>query len=210
MVTTKAANQGHARLCGVPSPRERHEQHHRHQRHRDDVEDVEGPDEPVGQVGAIRSHDLGETDREHDGGHETGEPRPRTLGAVEGDGAERRKERPQDHGARVVEAAEHDGPERGRDDDQKELRRPQEREVSVPGESGEADDRSRDISPRRERDSLLADDPVQAAPEEPDREDEERDPDEQPFAEAQLGRISRVRADRKNAVSQRRDHRPRA
>ena len=109
--------------------------------------------------------------------------------AIKGDGAEGRKERPQDHGARVVEAAEHDGAERGRDEDQKELRRPQEREVSVPGEDVEADNRSGDISPRRERDRLLANNPIQAAPEKRDREDEERDPDQQAFAEAQVRRV---------------------
>ena len=101
-------------------------------------------------------------------------------------------------------------PERGRDEDQEELRRPQEREVPVPGEDGEADDRSGDVTPRRERDRLLANSPVQAAPEERDREDEERDPDEQPFAEAQFRRVGPVRPDRKDAVSQRRDHDGRA
>src|SRR5215204_1436125 len=65
-----------------------------------------------------------------------------------------------------------------------------------PGEDGEADDRSGDISPRRERDRLLAHDPIQAAPEKPNWQDEERDPDEQPFAEAKLRRVGGVRPDR--------------
>jgi hypothetical protein len=199
-----------ARLCGFPSPRKRHEHRHRHQRHRDDVEDVEGADETVGQVGAVRPYDLRENEREHDRADEAGEPRPGAHGAVEGDGAEWRKQRPQDHGARVVEAAQHDGPGRGRHDDEKELRRPQEREISVPGEDGEADDRAGDIRPRRERDRLLADNPIQAAPEERDREDEERDPDELPFAEAQVGRVAPVGPDRKDALSERREHGARA
>jgi hypothetical protein len=101
-------------------------------------------------------------------------------------------------------------PSAGRDQDQKELRRPQEREISIPGEDGEADDRSGDISPRRERDRLLAHNPIQAAPEEPNWQDEERDPDEQPFAEAQLRRVGGVRPDRQDAVPQRRDHDRRA
>ena len=180
-----------ARLCSVPFPPEGHQQQRRHERHGDDVEDVEGPDETVRQVGAVRPHDLGENEREHDGGDEGREPRPGALGTVEGDRAERREQRPQDHRARVVEAPEHDHPERGRDQDQDELRRPQEREAAVPGEDGEADDRSSDIGPRRERGRLLADNPVQAAPEQAGREDEECDPDEQPLAEAQVRRVAR-------------------
>src|SRR5262245_18811731 len=118
----------------------------------------------------------------------------------EGDGAEGREERPHDHGARRVEAAEHDRPEGGRDEDQQELRRPQEREVPVPREDDEAEDRSCDVRPRRERDPLLAHDPVDAAPEEPDREDEQCDPDEEPLAEAQLRRVGLVGADREDPV----------
>ena len=199
------------RACAVSrTSREGYEQQHRHKRHRDDVEDVEGPDESIGQVGAVRPHHFGENDREQHDGDERREPRPGARRSVEGDRAERRKKRPQDHKARVLEAAEHDHPERGRDQDQKKLRRPQEREISIPGEDGEADDRSGDISPRRERDRLLAHDPIQAAPEEPNWQDEERDPDEQPFAEAQLRRVGGVRPDRQDAVSQRRDHDGRA
>src|SRR5829696_1373078 len=193
-------------LCSVSSSREGYEQQHRHKRHRDDVEDDEGPDESLGKVGAGRPHDFGENEREHDDADEGPEPGPGARGSVEGDGAERRKKGPQDHRARVLEAAEHDRPERGRDQDQNELRCPQEREISVPSEHGEADDRSGDIGPRRERDRLLTHDPIQAAPEEPNWQDEERDPDEQPFAEAQLRRVGGVRPDRQNAGSQRRDH----
>jgi hypothetical protein len=86
---------------------------------------------------------------------------------VEGDGPERRKQRPQDHRARLVETAEHDHPERGRDEDQKQLRRPQEGEASGPREHGEADHRSGDVGPRRKRHLVLTHDPAQAAPEKP-------------------------------------------
>ena len=94
-----------------------------------------------------------------------------------------------DHRARRVETAEHDGAGCGRDEDQQELGRPKEREVVVAGEDEEADDRAGHVRPWRERGPFLVEKPVEAAPEEPDREDEDRDPDEEPLAEAQVRRI---------------------
>ena len=132
------------------------------------------------------------------------------LGPVEGDCPERRKQRPQDHRARLVETAEHDHPERGRDENQKQLRRPQEREASGPREDGEADRRAGDVGPRRERHRVLTDDPVEAAPDEADREDDERDADEETLPEALVGRVARIRSDGEDAIAKRRGHDRRA
>ena len=197
-------------MRGVPSSGKRHEQQHRDERDDDDVEDVEGADEGVGQVGAVRSNDFGETKREHDGGDEGRKPRPGAAGPVEGDCSERREERPQDHRARLVETAEHDGPERGRDEDQKLLRCPNEREAPGPGEDEEADDRSGDVGPRRERDFTLTDGPVQAAPYDGDREDDERHSDEETLPEALVGRVVRIRADAEGPLVKRHRHERRA
>ena len=128
-----------AGLRGVPAPCERHEQQHRDERDEDDVQHVEGPDEGAGQVGALRPDDFGEGEREHHRGDEGCEPRPGAGWTVEGDGAQRREQRPQDHGARLLETAEHDHPERGDDENQEQLRRTQEGEVSGPREDDEAD-----------------------------------------------------------------------
>ena len=195
-----------ARLRGLPSSRERDEQQHRDERDDDDVEHVEGPDEGVGQIGAVRPNDFGESEREQDRGDEGCEPRPGPAGAVEGDCPEWREQRPQDHRARLVDTAEHDRPQRGRDEDQQELRRAQEREASGPREDCEADRRPGDISPRRERDSALAEGPVHAAPGEGDREDEERHADEEALAKALVGRVARIRADGEGPIAKRRGH----
>jgi hypothetical protein len=88
-----------ARLCGVSTSREGYQQHHRHQRHHNDVEDIEGSDESIGQVGAVRPQEFGENDREQHDRDERREPRPGARRSVEGDRAERRKKRPQDHKA---------------------------------------------------------------------------------------------------------------
>ena len=199
-----------ARLRGVPSSRERHEQQHRDERDDDDVEDVEGPDEGVGQVGAVRPNDFGENEREQEGGDEGCKPRPRAAGAVERDCPERREQRPQDHRARLVETAEHDRPRRGRDENQNLLRGAQEREVSGSREDGETDRRSGGVRPRRERDRALTDGPVQAAPHEGDREDDERHPDEEAPTEALVGRLARIRADGEGPIEKRRGHDRRA
>ena len=179
-----------SRLCGVAPAREGYEQHHRHERDRDDVEDVEGADEALGQVAGVRPNHLGEDEREHDRGDERREPRPRPARAVERDGAERCEERPHDHRARFVEAPERHDPERGGDEDQEQLGRPEKREVSVAREDREADDRSRDVAPRRERDDGLAEREVHAAPDESDREDEQGDADEEAPAKALVGRVA--------------------
>ena len=105
-------------------------------------------------------------------------------------------------GARLLEAADHDQPERGRDQDEEELRGPQEGEVSRPGEDDEADDRADDIAPRGERDRRLADEPVQEPPREAGREDEERDADQEPLAEAQVRRVGRIGADRQRTFDE--------
>jgi hypothetical protein len=122
--------------------------------------------------------------------------------AVEGDCPERREQRPQDHRARLLETAEHDHPERGGDENQEQLRRPQEREVPGPREDDEADRRSGDVGPRRERDRMLTDKPVQAAPDEADREDEDRDPDEEPLAEALVRRVGGIGAERERTIDE--------
>ena len=75
-----------------------------------------------------------------------------------------------------------------------------------PREDDEADRRSGDVGPRRERDRVLAHDPVQAAPEEPDRQDDERHPDEQTLAEALVGRVARIRPDGEGPIAKRRGH----
>ena len=199
------------RACAASRPRaKRHQQQHRDERDHDDVEDVEGPDEPLRQVGAVRPNDFGEHEREQDRGDEGRKPRPGAAGAVERDRPERREQRPQDHRAGLAKAAEHDGPERGRDENQKQLRRPQEREVPGPREDGEADRRSGGVGPRRERDRVLAHDPVQAAPDERDREDDERDADEQTLPEALVGRVARIRPDGEGPIAKRRGHDRRA
>ena len=172
--------------------RKRHEQEHRDKGDGDDVEGVERRDEAVREVGGVGPNDLGENEREHDRSHEGREPRPGALRAIEGDRAERREQRPQDHRTRLVEAAKRDHTERGSDEDQQELDSAQEREVPVPGEDREADDRSGDVAPWRECDCLLADDPVQVSPQEPRREDEQRDTHEEPLAEALVGRVGRI------------------
>ncbi len=198
------------RLRGVPASRKRHEQDHRDERDDDDVEDVEGQDEGVGQVGAVRPNDFGESDREHGGGDEGCKPRPGAAGAVEGDCPERREQRPQDHRARLVETAEHHGPQRGQDENQEQLRRAQEREVSGSREDDEADRRSGDVRPWRERHGSLTDDPVQAAPHEAEGEDDERHPDEEAPPEALVGRVARIRADGEGPIDKRRGHDRRA
>ena len=110
-----------------------------------------------------------------------------------------------------METAEHDHPERGRDENQKQLSRPQEGEVSGPREDGEADRRSGDVGPRRERHRVFADDPVvQAAPYEADREDDERDADEEALSEALVCRVPRIRSEGEDAIENRRCHDRRA
>ena len=192
-----------ARLRGVPSLRKRHEQHHRDERDDEDVEDVEGPDEAVGKVGAVRPDHFGEDEGEQHRGDEGRKPRPGTAGAAEGDCPERREQRPQDHRARLLEAADHDHSQRRRDENQKQLRGPQELEAPGPREDAEADRRSGGVRPRRERDRVLTDEPVQAAPDDRDREDGERDADEKPFPEALVGRVARIRSDRERVIDQR-------
>ena len=199
-----------ARLRGLPPSRKGHEQQHRDGRDDDDIEDVEGPDEGVGQVGAVWPHDFGEGEREQDGGDEGCEPRPGAAGAVEGDRSERREQRPEDHRARFVETAEHDHPQRGGDENQNLLRGAQEGEVSGSREDGETDRGSGDVRPRRERDPVLTDGPVQAAPDEAEREDDERHPDEEALSEALVGRVARIRADREDPFAKRRRHDRRA
>ena len=69
------------------------------------------------------------------------------------------------------------------------------RKLRVAREDGETDRRSDGVRPRRERDLALTDDPVQAAPDEGDREDDERHPDEEALPEALVRRVVRIRAD---------------
>jgi hypothetical protein len=57
---------------------------------------------------------------------------------------------------------------------------------------------------------VLADDPVQAAPEERDREDDERHPDEEAPPEALVGCVARIRSDGEGAIAKRRGHDRRA
>jgi hypothetical protein len=199
-----------ARLRGVPPSREGDKQQHRDERDDDDVEDVEGPDERLRQVGTVRPDDFGQAEREQDRGDEGRKPRPGPYGTVEGDCAERREERPQDHPAGLAEAAEHDGPGRGCQENQKQLRRPQRREVLRSREDDENDRRSGDVGRRRQCDPVFAHGPVQAAPEEPDREDDERHADEQALPEALVGRVVRIGSDREEAFVQRRGHGRRA
>ena len=199
-----------ASLRGVPSSRKRHEQQHRDERDDDDVENVEGPDEGVGQVSAVRPNDFGKTKREQDGGDEGCKPRPGAAGAVEGDCPERREQRPEDHRARLVETAEHDHPRGGRDEDQNLLRGAQEREISGSREDGETDRRSGDVRPRGERNPVLADGPVQAAPDEAERQDDERHSDEEAPPEPLIGSLARIRADGECSIDKRRLHERRA
>jgi hypothetical protein len=114
-------------------------------------------------------------------------------GRSNADRPERREQRPQDHRAGFAQAAEGDGPQRGSDENERQLRRAQEREVLGPREDGQADRGPGDVGPRRERDRVLADGPVQAAPQEPDRQDDQRHPDEQALAEALVDRVVRIR-----------------
>ncbi len=195
-----------ARLGGVPPLRKRHEQHHRDERDDEDVEDVEGADEGVGQVGAVRPNDLGEDEGEQHRGDEGCKPGPSTAGAAEGDCPERREQRPQDHRARLFEPADHDRPQRGRHENQQQLRGPQEREASGPREDAETDRRSGGVRPRCERDRVLTDEPVQAAPDDGDREDRERHTDEEPSPKALVGRVARIRSDRERAIDKRSGH----
>ena len=132
------------------------------------------------------------------------------LGAVEGDCPQRGEQRPEDHRARLVEAAEHDHPQGGRDENQELLGRAQEGEVSGSREDGQTDRRSGGVRPRRERDRALTDGPVQAAPHERDREDDQRHPDEEAPPEALVGRVARIRADGEGPIEKRRGHDPRA
>jgi hypothetical protein len=81
------------------------------------------------------------------------------------------------------------------------LRRPQEGEVSGPREHGEADRRSGDVRPRRERHRALTDDPVQEAPDEAGREHDERHPDEEALPEALVGCVARIRSDGEGAIA---------
>ena len=195
-----------ARLRDVPSLRKRHEQHHRDERDDQDVEDVEGADEAVRKVGAVRPDHFGEDKGEQHRGDECRKPRPGTAGAAEGDCPERREQRPQDHRARLLEATDHDHSQRRRDENQKQLRGPQELEAPGPREDAEADRRSGGVRPRRERDRVLTDEPVQAAPDDRDREDGERDADEKPFPEAFVGRVARIRSDGERVIDQRHGH----
>src|SRR5829696_2878366 len=108
------------------------------------------------------------------------------------------------------ETAEHDGSQSGRDKDQNLLRGAQECEVSGSRENGETDRRSGDVRPRRECDPVLTDGPVQAAPHETERKDDERHPDEEAPPEALVGRFARIRADREGPIDKRRRHDRRA
>ena len=127
----------------------------------------------------VRPNDFGKSERYQDGCDEGCKPRPGAAGAVERDRPERREQRPQNHRARRVETAEHDHPGRGRDENQQLLRGPQGPEILGPREDGETDRRPGDVCPRRQRNPALTDGPVQAAPDEADREDEQRHPDEE-------------------------------
>ena len=49
---------------------------------------------------------------------------------------------------------------------------------------------------------MLTDDPVQAAPDERDRKDEERDPDEEALAEALVRRVARIGPERERAIDE--------
>ena len=49
---------------------------------------------------------------------------------------------------------------------------------------------------------MLTDEPVQAAPDEGDRKDEERDPDEEALAEALVRRVGRIGADRERTIDE--------
>jgi hypothetical protein len=110
----------------------------------------------------------------------------------------------------TLETAEHDGPQCGRDENQKQLRRAQERKASGSRKDDETDRRSGDVRPWRERDFPLTDEPVQQAPHEAGREDDERDPDEEALPEALVGRVARVRSDGEDAIAKRRGHDRRA
>jgi hypothetical protein len=57
---------------------------------------------------------------------------------------------------------------------------------------------------------VLTHDPVQAAPEKPDREDDERHADEQALPEALVGRVAGIRSDGEGAIAKRRGHDRRA
>jgi hypothetical protein len=57
---------------------------------------------------------------------------------------------------------------------------------------------------------VLPDRPVQAAPYEAERENDERDADEEPFPEALVGRVARIRSDGEEAIAKRRGHDRRA
>jgi hypothetical protein len=93
------------------------------------------------------------------------------------------------------------------EENQKQLRRAQQREVPGSREDGETDRRSGDVSPRCERDPVLTDRPVQAAPGKADREDEDRHPDEEALPEALVRRVARIRPDGDDAVEKRGHHR---
>jgi hypothetical protein len=49
---------------------------------------------------------------------------------------------------------------------------------------------------------VLTDDPVQAAPDEGDRKDEEGDPDEEALAEALVRRVGGIGADRERTIDE--------
>ena len=191
-----------ALLSRIATAGEGHQQQHGDERDGDDVQDVERPDECAREVGALRPNNLGEDERQRDRGHERAEPGPCALRAAERDRPQRRQERPQDDRARLLEAADHDQPERGRDQNEEELRGPQKGEVPRPGEDDEADDRAGDIAPRGERDGRLADEPVHEPPREAGREDEERDADQEPLAEAQVRRVGWIGADRQRTFDE--------
>ena len=53
---------------------------------------------------------------------------------------------------------------------------------------------------------MLTDEPVQAAPDDGDREDRERHTDEEPSPKALVGRVARVRSDRERAIDKRSGH----
>jgi hypothetical protein len=57
---------------------------------------------------------------------------------------------------------------------------------------------------------VLTDDPVQIAPYEGDREDDDRHPDEKALPEALIGRVARIRPDGEGAIAKRRGHDRRA
>ena len=199
-----------ARLRGVPPLRKRHEQDHRDARDDDDVEDVEGPDEGARQVGAVRPDDFGEHEGEQQRGDEGGKPRPGTAGAVEGDCPERREQRPQHHRARLLETADHDGPQRGRDQNQQQLRGPQEREAPVCAKTTRL---IADPAAYAHGVSATARSPTsqyRLPQTKRDREDDERDADEEPFSEALVGRVARIRSDRERMIDKRRGHARRA